>query len=337
MQNPSVAVVILNWNGKHFLEQFLPNIVSFSSCYDADVQIYVADNASSDGSVDFIHKNYSTVFVIQNKENGGFCKGYNTALAQIKADYFVLLNSDVEVTPQWLMPMLHLMQSNKNVAICQPKILNYYQKNTFEYAGACGGFLDNLGYPYCRGRVFETLEIDHLQYQNAIEVGWATGACMCIKSDIYAQLGGLDEDFFAHMEEIDLCWRAQHLGYTVMVCPQSTVYHIGGGTLPKNSATKTYLNFRNGLFLLHKNLPQKYFFCIIFIRLCMDGLAGLKFAFQGYYKDTLAVIKAHFSYYYAINKIQKKRRLYPKKVNILQSKSIIWHYFILFNKTYHSK
>lgn len=334
MQKPTVAVVILNWNGKHFLEKFLSLVVAYSPCTNAEVAVYVADNASTDDSVAYIAAFFPSVKIVQNTENGGFCKGYNAALAHIKAEYFVLLNSDVEVTPHWLQPILLLMQSYENIAICQPKILDYYQKDTFEYAGACGGFLDNLGYPYCRGRIFETLEKDNLQYQNAISVGWATGACMCIKSEIYYLLGGLDEDFFAHMEEIDLCWRAQHLGYKIMVCPQSTVYHIGGGTLPKNSATKTFLNFRNGLFLLHKNLPQNHFFILIFVRLFMDGIAGIKFAFQGYFKDTFAVIKAHFSYYYAIKKIHKKRKLYPHKVTILKSKSIIWKYFILGSKTY---
>ncbi|TAG55908.1 MAG: glycosyltransferase family 2 protein [Cytophagales bacterium] len=330
MQKPSTAVVILNWNGKHFLEKFLPNVVKFSQ----EATIYVADNASDDDSVAFVEENFKIIKVIKNKENGGFCKGYNQALAQIKADYFILLNSDVEVTFNWISPIIERMQSDKNIAICQPKILNYYQKDAFEYAGASGGFLDNLGYPYCRGRIFDTLELDTNQYDSFKQVAWATGACMFIKSNIYYEMNGLDEDFFAHMEEIDLCWRVQHFGYIVMVCPESHVFHVGGGTLPKNSALKTYLNFRNGLFLLHKNLPQKYFFILIFLRLCTDGIAGLKFACQGYFKDTLAIIKAHFSYYYHIKKLNKKRNLINNKVNILQSKSIIFDYFVLNKKKF---
>jgi GT2 family glycosyltransferase len=262
-----IAVVILNWNGKKFLEQFLPNVLEHS----ADrAEVIIADNASTDDSVEFLKQNYPHIRLIQNAENGGFSKGYNDALKHVEADYFVLLNSDIEVTPNWIQPVINLMESDKNIVVCQPKIRSYYEREKFEYAGAAGGFMDRFGYPFCRGRIFETIETDHGQYDDVCEVFWATGAAMFVKAPIYREFGGLDEDFFAHMEEIDFCWRVKNAGYKVMYCPDSTIYHIGGGTLPKHSPRKTYLNFRNNLSLLYKNLYSTELFFVFFVRSFLD-------------------------------------------------------------------
>lgn len=319
---PSIAVVILNWNGLRFLKQFLPSVVAHSQ----EAKIYIIDNNSTDNSISFLESNYPEITTIKNEHNLGFCGGYNTGLQSIKADYFVLLNNDIEVTHDWLLPIAE-MEKNSNITISQPKILDFNAKNKFEYAGAAGGFLDNLGYPFCRGRVFETIEIDNKQYDNPTKIAWATGACMFIKSKSFWKLNGFDEDFFAHMEEIDLCWRAQHLGFEVWYFPQSKVYHVGGGTLHKSNPKKTFLNFRNGLYLLHKNLPQRYFFFLIFLRLCTDGAAGVLFLIKGDFQDFLAIIKAHFAYYSSVFSLQKKRKYYSNKVSVLSEKNIVWDYY----------
>ena len=284
-----VAVVILNYNGKAFLEKFLPNVIEFSS---QDAEIWVADNNSLDGSVDVLREKFPTVKLIENKYNGGFATGYNLALRQIEADYYVLLNSDIEVTENWIKPVIDLMESEESIAVCQPKILSYFNKDEFEYAGASGGFIDRFGYPFCRGRVFQSMEKDEGQYNNPIEVFWATGACFFVKSKYFHEAGGLDDDFFAHMEEIDMCWRLKNVGYKIMVCPSSTVYHVGGGTLPKRSAMKTYLNFRNNFSLLYKNLPSKYLKRIFITRFVLDGVAAFKFLFEGGFNDFVAVIES---------------------------------------------
>jgi len=265
----SVAVVILNWNGKKFLEKFLPSVVSNSG----DAEIIMADNNSSDDSISFMAINYPNIRIIKNSENGGFAKGYNDALKQIKSDYYILLNSDIEVTPNWIDPLFDLMENDSMIAACQPKLRSYYQQDEFEYAGAAGGFIDKWGYPFCRGRIFGHLEKDEAQYENVEEVFWATGAAMFVRAKYFWEVGGLDEDFFAHMEEIDLCWRLKNKGYKIMVHPQSVVFHVGGGTLPKNSPTKTYLNFRNNFYLLYKNLPKKRFKRVFIFRLIWDGVA----------------------------------------------------------------
>ena len=246
------AVVILNWNGKHMMEKFLPSVTAHTS---GDAEVIIADNGSTDDSIEFLHTHYPDLRIIQLDQNYGFAEGYNRALAQIEADYYVLLNDDVEVTPHWVEPVIEQMQQNPLTAICQPKLLMYDQRDTFEYAGAAGGFIDRYGYPFCRGRLFDVVEKDHGQYDDPCEIFWASGAAMFVRADVWHQLGGLDGDFFAHMEEIDFCWRAKNKGYRVEYCPKSAIYHVGGGTLPKSNPRKTFLNFRNNLSMLYKNLP----------------------------------------------------------------------------------
>ncbi|PTM06103.1 MAG: dTDP-Rha--alpha-D-GlcNAc-pyrophosphate polyprenol alpha-3-L-rhamnosyltransferase, partial [Bacteroidetes bacterium] len=287
-----IAIVILNWNGRKLLAEFLPSVVSFSK----EATLYVADNASNDDSVDFIIKSFPTVNIIQNKVNGGYAKGYNDALKHIDTDVFCLLNNDVEVTKNWLTPIKSCFEQNSETAIIQPKILDYKNKDYFEYAGAAGGFLDKYGYPYCRGRIFNTLEKDELQYEGVSDIFWASGACLFIRTSVFEHLNGFDETYFAHQEEIDLCWRAKNLDYDIKYVSQSVVYHLGGGTLNALNPKKTYLNFRNSLFNLVKNAKGNLFL-LIFIRLALDGMAGLKFLLSLKPKHTFAIIKAHFSFY----------------------------------------
>ncbi|TAH23806.1 MAG: glycosyltransferase family 2 protein [Cytophagales bacterium] len=298
------AVVILNWNGIKHLKQFLPSVTQFSP----EAEIYVADNGSSDQSIEFLKEFYPTIKIVALEKNYGFCEGYNKALSQINAKYYVLLNSDVEVTPNWLPPLISELENNPNIAACQPKILNYLQKDQFEYAGAAGGQIDILGFPYCRGRKFDKTEQDKGQYNDKTKIFWASGACLCIRSDVYHQNEGLDNSFFAHMEEIDFCWRLINQGYTIYYTAQSTVYHLGGGTLNKNNPAKTYLNFRNNLFLLHKNLPSKYLLIIIFTRMVIDGLLAFFLLFQQGKSHFIAVIKAHIDYYKNIQQLNQKRK-----------------------------
>ena len=317
-----VAVVILNYNGKKFLEEFLPNVIANTDAALAD--IVVADNASTDGSKEFMHEHFPDIRLIDNGSNGGFATGYNLALRQIEAEYFVLLNSDIEVTPRWIEPVIELMDANPQIAACQPKILSYYEKQKFEYAGASGGFIDKYGYPFCRGRVFQHLEEDKGQYDDICEVFWATGACMFVRADLYIKHGGLDDSFFAHMEEIDFCWRMKNLGYQIYCCPQSKVYHIGGGTLPKGSARKTYLNFRNNLSLLTKNLPSNRVFWVIAYRILLDWVAAVKFLFGGGLDDFWAVIRAHFAFYQRIPSIRQARKNLPtRQVGEMYQKNIV--------------
>lgn len=327
-----VAVVILNWNGRGWLEKFLPSVVKHSS---DKAEIIVADNASSDDSVAFVRKNFPEIRIIQHPANLGFAKGYNEALKQVEAEYYILLNSDVEVTPNWIEPVIELMDNDSNIAVCQPKIRSYNDKAYFEYAGAAGGFIDKLGYPFCRGRIFGHLEEDKGQYEDVKEIFWATGACMFVKAEQYHKAGGLDEDFFAHMEEIDLCWRLKNEGYKIMYCPHSTVYHIGGGSLPKNNPRKTYLNFRNNLTLIYKNSPSKKLASILLTRLILDGIAAVKFLFTDGFLDFFAVIKAHFSFYFSLSKNIKKRKLLKKnKLNCVYKNSIVLDYYMRGKKTF---
>ena len=277
------AVVILNYNGRKFLEQFLPNVLENTNRELAEV--IVADNASTDDSVAFMQSHYPHIRLIENESNGGFATGYNLALRQIEAEYFVLLNSDIEVTPHWIEPVLEMMDADETIAACQPKILSYYDKTKFEYAGSCGGFIDKYGYPFCRGRIFQNLETDEGQYDAPMEVFWATGACMFVRAGLFLKCGGLDDSFFAHMEEIDFCWRMKNMGYRIFCCPQSKVYHIGGGTLPKKSPRKTYLNFRNNLSLLVKNLPDNKLRSVIVYRIFLDWIAAFKFLCEGCFGD----------------------------------------------------
>ncbi|MCF6214353.1 MAG: glycosyltransferase family 2 protein [Flavobacteriaceae bacterium] len=324
----TVAVVILNWNGKHLLEEFLPNIVAYSK----EATIYVADNASTDNSVQFITTHYKdSVNVVKNKSNGGFAKGYNTALKKIKADVYVLLNSDVEVTKDWLKPIIKQFKESANTAVIQPKLLNYKKRSHFEYAGAAGGFIDFLGYPYCRGRIFMSLEKDTQQYDDINpSIFWASGACLCIRSRIYHHLGGFDEDYFAHQEEIDLCWRVHNLGYNVNYVGASKVYHIGAATLREANPTKTFLNFRNSLYSVAKNVPKRFLLPVILIRLILDAVAGIKFALELRPIHTWAIIKAHFSFYFNLKRMLKKRReSIGKTTRYYSCKSVVWQHFVL--------
>lgn len=298
-----VAIVILNYNGRHFLEKFLNNVIQRSS----GCRVVVADNQSTDDSIPWLREHFPHVEVIINPTNGGFATGYNLALAEVKAEYYVLLNSDVDVTPGWVEPVVAMLDANPNIGAVQPKIRSYHKPESFEYAGAAGGFLDPLGYPCCRGRIFDTLEKDLGQYNDSRPVFWATGACMFVRSHLYHQLGGLDDDFFAHMEEIDLCWRLQHQGMEVWYCADSVVYHVGGGTLSANSPFKTYLNFRNNLWLITKNLPVGQWMWKFPLRLVLDGVAGIKFLLDGSPKHTFSIVKAHLHAYLKLPKMWRKR------------------------------
>lgn len=318
------AVVILNWNGKKFLEQFLPFVIKHS----ADATVFVADNGSTDDSISYLQQAFPQVSIVSSPENKGFAGGYNQALKHIKADYFILLNSDVEVTEGWIKPVIDLMDSDKTIAACQPKIKMYANKHLFEYAGAAGGFIDKYGYPFCRGRIFETLEEDNGQYNDNCEVFWATGACMFVRSEVFFEAGGFDEDFFAHMEEIDLCWRMKNLGYKIMYCAGSTVYHVGGGTLQKSNPFKTYLNFRNSLMMLIKNTEGVKLFRVLFVRAVLDDLAQLKFIFSGNFKDFVAVQKAQFYVFFNFFKIRRKRKVVKENVSSVYNRSIVADYFL---------
>ncbi|MFV9550930.1 glycosyltransferase family 2 protein [Algibacter sp. PT7-4] len=324
-----LAIVILNWNGKKLLEQFLPSVTQHSK----EARIYVADNASTDQSITFIKTNYPTITIVKNKENGGYAKGYNDALKHINADVYCLLNSDVEVTKNWLTPIIKTFNNTANTAIIQPKILDYNNKSYFEYAGAAGGFIDKYGYPYCRGRIFNTIEKDTEQYNNTTEIFWATGACLFIKSNVFKQLNGFDEHFFAHMEEIDLCWRAKNLGYSVQYVGQSKIYHVGGATLKNTNPKKTFLNFRNSLFTLTKN-ANGFVFGKILVRLILDGIAGIKFLIEFKPKHTLAVLKAHFSYYSQLKRVIAQRKQIKNKIKYYSRASIVFDYYVNKKTTY---
>jgi GT2 family glycosyltransferase len=323
---PAVAVIILNWNGKNFFEKFMPSLLANSS---KDAQVIVADNASSDDSVDFLRLNFPTVKIIEHNKNYGFAKGYNLALEKVDADYYILLNSDIEVTPDWILPVIDLMESDPSIAACQPKIRSYAEPQKFEYAGAAGGFIDKYGYPFCRGRMFLSVEEDDGQYNDPIEIFWATGACMFVRASLFHKFGGLDEDFFAHMEEIDFCWRLKNEGYKIMYCPSSVVYHIGGGTLPKISWRKTYLNFRNNCILLYKNLPDNLLFEVFAKRLILDGIAAMKFLITAGFKDFFAVSRAHFSFYRTLKTTRRKRRLLKHSpMTKIYRKNIVFEYYL---------
>jgi len=318
-----IAVVILNWNGAKLLEQFLPSVVAYSN----EANIYVADNASTDNSIAVIKEQFPSVQIIQNEGNFGFAMGYNVALQNVEEPYYALVNSDIEVTENWLSPILTIFDNEPNTGIIQPKILDYKNKDYFEYAGAAGGYIDQYGYPYCRGRIFESIEKDHHQYDDETEIFWASGACFFIRKEIYRTLNGFDPDFFAHQEEIDLCWRAFNLGYTAKYTSKSVVYHVGGATLNHSNPKKTFLNFRNSLLMLLKNLPSHQLFPIIFIRLVLDGLAGIQFIFKGKFAHCFAILKAHFYFYHLINYNLKKRGTIQKS-DYYQSKSIVFSYFL---------
>lgn len=318
-----IAVVILNWNGQKLLEQFLPSVVTHSKNAD----IYVADNASTDNSIAFVKSNYPTIKIIQNTENGGYAKGYNEALKQVDADVFCLLNSDVEVTANWLPPIIDAFNHDENTKIIQPKILDYKRKDYFEYAGAAGGFIDKYGYPFCRGRIFNSVEKDNQQFNDTASIFWASGACFFIRKDAFTVLGGFDDSYFAHMEEIDLCWRAFNQGFTTTYVGASEVFHVGGATLKNTNPKKTYLNFRNSLFTLTKNASGNLFL-LIFTRLIIDGIAGIKFLTEFKFAHLFAIIKAHFNFYANLHRLLKQRSSINQKKNYYKKASIVWAYYV---------
>ncbi len=323
------AVIILNWNGKKFLEQFLPKVCLFSKNV-ADV--YVADNASTDNSAEYLQANFPDVKIVINPKNGGFAYGYNASLDKINAEYYILLNSDVEVTPDWIEPVISLMESDKTIGAVQPKIKSFSNAGYFEYAGAAGGFIDVYGYPFCRGRIFDAIEKDEKQYDDVKEIFWATGACLFIRADLYHSLGGFDEDLFSHQEEIDLCWRMKLRGHKVMYCPASEVMHYGGGMLPKSNPFKTYLNFRNNLIILCKNHPSNTLLWKIMVRTVLDGIAAFRYLLMGEGKDTIAILRGHKDFYRSLSKTLKKRKAMKEKdlqpVTCVYKRSIVKKYFI---------
>ena len=318
-----IAVVILNWNGVKLLEQFLPSVVQYSS----EATVYVADNASTDDSISFVKANFTTVQIIKNDYNFGFAQGYNEALKNVDADIFALINSDIEVTENWLQPIIETFKNEAQTAIIQPKILDYKRKEYFEYSGAGGGFIDKYGYPFCRGRIFETLEKDNGQYNDSCEIFWASGACFFIRSSVYKELNGFDSDFFAHQEEIDLCWRAFNNNHIIKYNGDSTVYHVGGATLNEGNPKKTFLNFRNSLLMLVKNLPKESLVKLLFLRMILDGIAGIRFLFQGKILHSIAVLKAHF-YFYHLLSINYKKRGKTQLKKYYKVKSIVYSYYI---------
>jgi GT2 family glycosyltransferase len=326
---PSVAIVILNWNGKKYLEQFLPSI--FCTSY-TNFRVIVVDNASNDNSIAFLKTTYPQVEVIVLSQNFGFAKGYNEGLRQVDAEYYVLLNSDVEVTPNWLEPMVALLEQHQQNAACQPKMLALHEKELFEYAGAAGGWIDSLGYPFARGRVFDTCEKDEGQYNDTDEVFWASGAALMIRSDVFHSLKGFDDFFFAHQEEIDLCWRIHLAGYRIYCCPSSIVYHVGGGTLPKGNARKTFLNFRNNNIMLAKNLPLGERWWKLPLRLVLDQVTAFKELVGGDGQYFMAVQKAHVAFIKWMFLEKKSNRINAarsmKQIPGVYKGSVVWQYFI---------
>ncbi|MBK9193051.1 MAG: glycosyltransferase family 2 protein [Crocinitomicaceae bacterium] len=329
------AVVILNYNGKGFLEKFLPGVLANSK----EASVIVADNCSTDDSVSFLKTNFPEVEIILNEENGGFAKGYNDALRKVEATYYVLLNSDIEVTPGWLNPCIQLLDENPDIAAVQPKILAWHDKTKFEHAGAAGGFLDKDFYPFCQGRIFENIESDNGQYNQNREIFWATGACMFIRAKLYHEAGGLDDNFFAHMEEIDLCWRLKSKGHKIYYCAHSHIYHVGGGTLSYMNPKKTYLNFRNSLYMITKNYQGILFFKI-FKRLCLDGIAASLFFFKFQFRHFGVVFSAHMSYYSELSALLKKRKALKHEFDTfnavgLYKRNIVFKKFLGGVKTFH--
>ncbi len=330
-ENKKIAIVILNWNGARLFEKFLPSVIRNSE--NENTAIFVADNGSTDNSVEILTTRFPEVKIIELGENYGFAEGYNRALQQIEASYFILLNSDVEVTPHWMEKCLQLFKENEKIAVVQPKILSFEKPHLFEYAGAAGGFIDKFGYPFCRGRILNQMEPDVGQYNKATPVFWASGACMFVKADLFKKAGGFDGDFWAHMEEIDLCWRLKSRGYEIWYQPDSAVFHLGGGTLSYGSPQKVYLNFRNNLYMLFKNLPHKYFKRIFLTRMVLDGVAAFKFLFGFYFRSFWAILKAHGEFYRNFSKLKEKRKAAQEQAEVedhteIYSKSIMWKFFI---------
>ncbi|MBZ9786499.1 glycosyltransferase family 2 protein [Psychroflexus sp. CAK57W] len=318
----NVAIVILNWNGKKLLERYLASVVTHSE----NAKIYVADNASTDGSLELLTQKFPEVVILKNESNLGFAGGYNEALKYVEEDIYILLNNDVEVTHGWLKGLLSIFETSGNIAAIQPKIKSIQHPGKFDYAGAAGGFIDALGYPFCRGRIFDHIEEDKGQYDTDLEIFWASGACFAIRKDCFREAQGFDESFFAHQEEIDLCWRLKNSGYSIWYASQSEVYHQGGGTLSSSSPKKTFLNFRNSLSSLLKNSENNPI-PIIFIRMVLDGLAAIRFLIQGQFFHFIAVFKAHISFYGLIPELLKKRKQLEKKNQRFYVGSIVWYRF----------
>jgi len=326
-----IAIVILNWNGEKLFDTFLPSVIQYST--SENIGIIVADNGSTDKSIEHLNRFFPSVKIIDLKTNYGFAEGYNQAIQQVDADYLVLLNSDVKVTERWIQPCIERFETDEKLVAIQPKILSYNQPGLFEYAGAAGGFIDMFGYPFCRGRILNRIEEDLGQYNQPSQIFWATGACMFVRASAFKIAGGFDGDFWAHMEEIDLCWRLKNRGYKVAYEPKSVVYHLGGGTLSYGSPKKIYLNFRNNLFMLFKNLPRNQFTRIFFARMVLDGVAAAKFILGFNFREFRAVIKAHFSFYQNLGKLMRKRKEIQKHVIVknhpeVYPQSIMWKFFI---------
>jgi len=328
MSEPSVAVVILNWNGKQLLTDFLPSVIKTRY---SNLQLIVGDNASTDGSVEYVKSNFPDIQIIKNDRNYGFAEGYNRILKQVNADYYILLNSDVEVPENWIEPVIKAMEADDQIAAAQPKIKWQKDKSQFEYAGAAGGFLDINAFPFCRGRIFDQIEADSGQYNEGMEIFWASGAAFFIKRKQWEETGGLDPDLFAHMEEIDLCWRLKNLGYKIIYCPDAEVYHLGGGTLAASNPYKVFLNFRNNLIIMQKNLPAAEAAISILIRMNIDFIAWAQFLLKGETKFAFAINKAHYQFLANLRKTRSKRGArqltYSKHTGVYHS-SVVWSFFI---------
>ncbi len=331
------SVVILNWNGLSYLKKFLGDVMKYSK--DQNTAVYIADNGSNDGSAEWLSDNFSDAGLISTRQNLGFAGGYNYALKQIDSEYYVLLNTDIQVTEGWLSPLVRFMDENPDVASCQPKIRSFHSQDHFEYAGAAGGFIDKYGFTFCRGRIFGNVEKDSGQYDDIADIFWSTGACMIVRAKAWKECNGFDEDFFAHMEEVDLCWRFHNAGYRVCCLPQSIVYHVGGGTLAYDSYLKTYLNFRNNLFLIYKNLPERDLHNILPVRKNLDRLAALLFLLKGKTSNVKAVFRAHADFSESLDKLRDKRKLLRQKEErdfekLILNKSIVFEYYLKGHRTY---
>ena len=325
MSYTNFAIVILNWNGQSLLEKFLPSVLSHSF----KAKIYVIDNASTDNSVIWLASKYPSIIQINLTENLGYAGGYQKGLSKVDEEFYCLLNSDVEVTANWIAPIKYLFENDSNIAAIQPKIIDYKKQTHFEYAGAAGGLMDKFGYPYCRGRIFDTIEEDKGQYTNETPIFWASGACLFIRKNDYWSAGGLDTDYFAHQEEIDLCWRLFNYKKKVYYTGKSTVKHVGGASLGYGNPRKTYLNFRNSLFSILKNHKGVSVIWVLFIRMILDGAAGIQFLIKGELKHLMAILKAHFSFYSSIPSLLNKRKEIPKQTRKYPTISIVYDYFVL--------
>ncbi len=338
MKPLKIAIVILNWNGEKLLSQFLPSVIKNSQV--EGTEIIIADNGSTDNSINLLKEKFPEVTILQLDQNYGFARGYNEALKQIEAQYYILLNSDVEVTPGWIEPLIELMEDDPSIAAVQPKILSWTKKDEFEYAGAAGGFIDKLGFPFCRGRILNINEKDEGQYDEISNIFWATGACMAVRAGLFHKAGGFDSDFWAHMEEIDLCWRLKNMDYKIQYTPYSKVFHLGGGTLSYDNPRKLFLNFRNSLYLLYKNLPRRKFYKVMIVRMLLDGIAAFKLLSEGNTKGFGSVVKAHLAYYRELPVLRKKRKQLQSISsqewhNEILCKSIIWKFYLCKKRTFH--